>query len=641
MKINKLCLGLVGMMALVFSACSSDEDYTSGDWNATSDYANVAFVETTKSIELDPTDATTVPIQLERRNTKGSVTVPITIEENDGNVFSITQATFADGDSLTTIYANFPSAEVGKPYTMKLQISDPTVASYYSSNTIYTLSVTRVKWNDAGYYIDAKGNKVTGYAYYTDDLMTTFYGVSNKTFLTKLQERADKPGYYRLINTYGANYPYNESGDWDASKEYYIFIDATNPKKVFIPKVCETGLKWSDGMFSVYSLAGYYLAKDNADKAADYYGTYANGKITFPKNALLASLAGYKSGALYQGNASGAFKLVIDPSQDLYEAKVPDDFKFKDVYTGQFTSNQLSKVTTAKLQKGEITTTKDGCDSVFKEKYGTLYKIVAPYADGYDLLFTVKSDGTIMVPEGYELQETGMTAVGAKVYAKINAAASTYTDKEITLNITFQNEDGTVVYGTTKEIIANITYTKVGTGDYTYAAMVQETDKGYTLSKRDDKDNVYKISDWFYGVDFIFTWDKTTNNCTVASQYSGYTHSTYGQVFVADLPNYKSTLSYTDYPCYYDPATSTFHFYLVYYVSGGTFGHADETFQVTWDATGAKGMVRATKNVSVNTSKLRLNRSLKRSSRLIPHRVEIKSTLNPFMKFFGYDTPLL
>ena len=607
MKINKLYIGLIGMMALTFSACSSDEDYTTGDWNATSDYANVAFVETSKSIELDPTDATTVPIQLKRRNTKGSVKVPITINQNDGNVFTITDANFADGDSLTTIYANFPTAEVGKPYMMKLQISDPTVASYYSANTVYTFNVTRVKWNDAGYYINENGEKVTGYANYTDDFVTTFYGVNNVVFPTKLQERADKPGYFRMINTYGANYIYNEDGDWDKTKDYYIFIDATNPNKVYIPKACATGMAWGDGMFYVYSKAGLYLSKDDDTekaKAEDNYGTYANGKITFPAKSLLAALSGYNNGSFYEANAKGAFKLVIDPSKDLYEAKVPDDFDFKNVFTGQFTSNQLGTVTSVKFQRGEITRNKDKCDSVFNAKYGTLYKVVAPYTSGYDLLFTAKKDGTVMVPEDFELQETGMTAVGEKVYAKINTVASTYTDKEITLNITFQNEKGTVVYGTTKEIIANITYTKVGTGAYTYAVLDDKTDPGYTLSQRDDKDNVYKISEWGGGVDFIFTWDKKTNNCVVGQFYTGITDSQYGDIYVSDVPSYSNKQTYDKYPCYYNPDTKTFHFNLVYFNESNALAVKEEIFAVTWDATGAKRLVRTASRISAGTAKL-------------------------------------
>jgi hypothetical protein len=624
-KFFKLSI-LTILTILGLSSCTDDYKYDStGEWNAKDGYANVSFVKTSENVELDPTDATQHAITLHRTNKTGAVTVPITISQNDDNVFTLTNATFADGDSLCTFYVNFPSAEIGKTYTLKLVLDDPTVASFYSDKNAYTMNVTRVKWNDVGYYIDDKGNKVTGYAKYTDDFVTGFFGIDNLTFPTKLQERADKPGYFRMVNTYGANYGYNEAGDWDANNNYYIYIDATNPKKVYIPHSCNSGMTWSYGTFYMSSLSGYYLAKNKAADAEKYYGTYANGKITFPKGALLVAMSKYQSGGFYSANGKAAFKLVIDPSLDLYEATIKDDVDWSLLFKGLFTSSRLGTVENKSLYVGKINKNKDNCDVRFADTYGTPYLLHDPYVAGYDLVFCVTKDGVVKIPSEYTLQETGRDAMGDPIYAKINGGASKYTKNEITLNITFQNATGTLVYGTSNEVIANITYTTVGTGKYTYTVMYDnpDTEGPYTISKRDDKDNVYKISEWFNGVDFIFTWDKTTNAVTVPSQFTGYTHPSYGAVNVEDMSSYSE--KYAEKKSYYDPATKTFHFLVVYYVSAGAFGGDDETFEVTWNTSGAK--VSPKMSIS-EIKKLTPDRNDKRRSHFTPTVVNIKEAVN-------------
>ena len=206
--------------------------------------------------------------------------------------------------------------------------------SLYSEAPATKLTVTRVKWNDAGFYLDENGNKVEGMCMFTDDFVTGFFGVDNVSYPIKVQERSDKPGYFRLINVYGEAYVYNEPGDWDDSKDYFIYIDATNPKKVYIPHYCEVGMDWGYGMFSISSMAGYYISKGTPEKADDYYGTYANGKITFPKEALLINMASY-SANFYNCNSAGMFTVVLDPTLNPYRADIKKDFDFSLDYEGQ------------------------------------------------------------------------------------------------------------------------------------------------------------------------------------------------------------------------------------------------------------------------------------------------------------------
>lgn len=185
--------------------------------------------------------------------------------------------------------------------------------------------------------------------------------MENIEFPTRIQEREDKPGYFRLINTYGAGFPYNEPGDYDADNDYYIFIDATDPDKVFIPSACPVGMDWGYGMFYMHSFAGYYRAK-NDPKADDYYGTYANGVISFPKGALMIAMADYNDGGLYASNNNGLFRIVLDPSKLKYEASLEEDFTWEEVFDGEYSSESLGTTGKAKLLKGTCVTTTDNCD---------------------------------------------------------------------------------------------------------------------------------------------------------------------------------------------------------------------------------------------------------------------------------------
>ena len=124
------------------------------------------------------------------------------------------------------------------------------------------------------------------------------------------------------------------------------------------------------------------------------------------------------------------------------------------------------------------------------------------------------------------------------------------------------------------------TFSPVGIGTYTYTQFWEGDDEGLVISKS-SADNTYRIGNWGGGTNFEFTWDPSTNQCKVAEQFTGYTHDSYGDVFVSDLPSYSDEVTYDD------PETKTFTFILIYYVSAGYFGMGPETFNVEWNAPAA------------------------------------------------------
>lgn len=588
---------LLAFGALV--SCTDEYEYDgTGAWNATENYSNVAFDKASEEIELEPTAETKYTFTMTRQNTASEAIVPFVIEENTDDVFQVGEVKFAAGDSVATGVVSFDNAEVGKPYTLKLAVTDPNFVSDYSKGIVYSLTINRVKWNPAGFVIQ-NGERYDGYAAYTEDIFTTFFSVQNLTYPVMVQERDDMPGYFRVINPYGENYPYNEEGDYDPTVDSYIIIDATNPDKVYIPKACYMSTDWGYGQFVIWGLAGYYLNKGDAASAEPYFGTYKNGKITFPAGSLLLAMTNYNDGGLYNSNNGGKFALVLDPTLDPYKASIDTDFEWEALYTGAFTSGQLSSSGSATLYKGTCVVNTDACDSVFAAEYGTAYCIESPYAEGYNLFFSVL-DGKVKTISGYEVQSTGMGAMGAEVFAKINQGTSSFSDTEVVLNITFQNADGSIVYGTANETLSNITYTPVGLGTYTYVALASQPTPvpDFVMSKRDDKEDVYCIEQWAGPLggtaNLIFTWNKETNKCTLPTQ-STTLMSQSGEVFISDIAYYAGDAKYYEaYPCVYDPATKTFTFTVFYHIaSGGVFTEnpVAETFTVEFDKAASSAKV--------------------------------------------------
>ena len=621
---------------LAFVACKDDDSPAIGDWNATADYADVYFPTDKQTIELDPADPTTATIQIARRNTKGELTMSLDKNINTDSVFNVSDAVFADGDSIATITVNFPGAEVGKTYNLELTTSDPRYTSFYSDSLLYTLKVTRVKWVPAGFMTvtaadlawassgygdedtrplmveDENGNPVPitnynegdtirGWVHYTDDFITSIYSVTNQTYPVKFQQREDQPHLYRLVNPYGENYIYNDPGDWDTSKDYYFIYDLSDPDAVIMQYDAsspEMGIAWSYGDFILRSLS--------ATGNDQYVGKYENGSITFPASSFYIGMSNYNGGGFrWYANGSGKFEIVVDPSLFKYVISLAD-YDWEELFEGVFTSQQRGTAENAKLYKGILNVTVENADSSFVQEYGTPYLINAPYAEGYDLLFTVK-DGKFYLPEGYRIKPIGLDDnMGNDIYAKINTPECTFSEKEILLNITFVNEDESIEYGTAVESIANLTWTQVGTGTYTYvagayAAQQDEAivDDGLPFSKRDDKDNVYKIGEWFMDEELSFYWDKTTNDVVIPVQYTGLSFEGYGDVYVCDVAQFTGKDAYyQNYPCNYDPTTKTFTFNPIYFIYQQPndyqwLGKVPETFEVEFNENAVNAIYKA------------------------------------------------
>ena len=149
-----------------------------------------------------------------------------------------------------------------------------------------------------------------GMGLYTDDIVGPLFQADPITYEVEVLENVNTPGLYRLKNAYGADYPYNEEGQWDDSMDYYLEINAEDATSVYFEQQ-ELGVNWGYGMMSAVSNAARYIAAGydiETIKANNIeFGTLENGVITFPVNGIIV----FDNDGGYYANRNGAFKLVL------------------------------------------------------------------------------------------------------------------------------------------------------------------------------------------------------------------------------------------------------------------------------------------------------------------------------------------
>ena len=161
--------------------------------------------------------------------------------------------------------------------------------------------------------------KDAGTVQYTDGFMGNFNKtVDGLTWPVKIQSIDAIPGYYRLVTPYGE--------DCTLVKKYsnftadgttqYMYVDATDPDKVFIENYHTTGMTAtsgeSTGPIYLSSKAGYDISKGNVVDASKY-GSFdkTKGTITFPTNALYYCWSKDGKISWSQSNKNGNFKIAF------------------------------------------------------------------------------------------------------------------------------------------------------------------------------------------------------------------------------------------------------------------------------------------------------------------------------------------
>ena len=467
-----------------------------------------------------------------------------------------------------------------------------------------------------------------GMATYTEDLVTTFFSnVDNVSYEVEIQESVEYPGKYRLVNAYGAAYPYNSDGDYDASKNYYIVIDACNPEKVSID-LSYTGMNWGYGEFYVWSMAQYVMANGGTEAdALPYWGKLENGVITFPAQALVSGMG---DEYMNYGNKNGKFSVVL-PGYEL--PQIPTELYMigQDFGGWDWESEGVVSMTPVHSHEGAFWTTRyftAGSGFKFCAKrawdgdFFTLGDDYGFYTDGgncyveADGFYTVYVDlvNNIIAVEPAAVYGIGDCFGGWDVDVEANkfvadgrtlVSRATEYDGELRMYVDapaicddvewwmmeFNIYDGAIVYrgagfdqervqvAANQQVVLDLNagtgYVGVGDDFVFFSDGVYNTEFfggawQQVMEKSQSVPNLYRLPSYIVeGYDLRFHWDEATGAVGLDTREweTGYVHSSYGMIYAK-----AEDISY-------DAAAKTFYFTIQYFVPGkGSFATTVDTY---------------------------------------------------------------
>ena len=298
----------IALTAGFFASCS-----TEGVWDAydTTSEPTYSFEQKESNFVLTPVDTVNqVVVKVFRNNTNGNVTLPLDVKLNNAAMTYDTAAvTFENGKDFAEfiIDVDYANVVIGAKHTASIAFVVDSL-NYTEANA----SLTGNSSTSISILIEYTWQSI-GKALYTDDVVTSpGFGLPAVTYEVETEQAVENPNVIRLKNAHGAAFPYNEAGDYDTKKDYYIVFNCEDPEGVYIDGWCDMGMDWGYGMFSMTSY-GYYMMANGYSfetvKAAGYMGTLdENLCITFPVKGLVMQMADW--GMTY-ANKNGEFKLDL------------------------------------------------------------------------------------------------------------------------------------------------------------------------------------------------------------------------------------------------------------------------------------------------------------------------------------------
>lgn len=374
-------------------------------------------------------------------------------------------------------------------------------------------------------------------------------------------------------------YYINGVGGWNYT-QYDDIIQVVFPGCTLVDYTVEAEAGESvDGELPVYFTLG-------ADVDSVAYAVYEGTVSTAARERYVASIsAGTETNAKTLGDAdavsvscdaSGVYTLIavaFDAEKKAqssgyvqfnYVAKGDEETYAVDVKAGLELTSRYEAQGYTKLNSTSFYIYGSGLESV---KYG-LYKTSA-LADVENL--------ASLFDEEEAVSDSILNLVNTTGYADVITGLAPLTDYTLVVLGNNGYLSKAVTAQVTTEGLANIELCK---GDYTYAQFFDGTDEGLTLYRNPNYENTYVIPEWGYGVDFTFTYDPSTGKVKVPAQFIGYTHASYGKVYVGELKDVVSEKSsaYQDIESNYDADSTKFNFAVCYFVSAGVFGAGWEEF---------------------------------------------------------------
>lgn len=523
----------------VFTACTEEETITPA---AKPTGAQVFFSsELPTAYEINPEESS-INVTVSRYDAGEALTVPVTVTKESDKYTIPATVTFAAGETTAQLPVSYVPADIeyGKYETITLGVGDESMTTPYGYST-YSFTIGVTDWTDWGPWNSAGTATYTYNLYWSGDDEGLPFVYRHNIIKTNIYQ-------FKLSNWgYGVDivFEYDEAtGDVTCEPTYTGLADASGYGPLYVAN------------FNYYQ--GVIRGKTPGTDFTPSYGAFdkEEGIIAIPMSYYVSA-----------GTFGAAYEYIY------IDGYTRADVSCDIAYAGKFTAVDESVSVVA-----DVTLGADVTSAFVALVPGDLTdEVLSAIAAGeYENMVEVSQSGEVKFP-ATDMEDGKYTFV---VVSFLNGEFKEYASSSFTY-----------------ETAVGVTWTPIGTGTYTYVAWdaeEAEPDPGYVLSKRDDKDDVYRIEEWFYGVNLVFTWDKATNKCQVDEQFTGYTHPSYGDVYVCDGPTFSSQLA--DKPVLFDPATSTFKFYLVYYCSAGVFARDVDTFEVTFNETsGVKGVARAKK----------------------------------------------
>lgn len=472
---------LAGCMAL--SSCDEVDEYAYTPAEIPTNAQVFFSSELPSSVKLSSAE-NSFDVIVSRANDSSAATVALQVTASEEYFTAPSSVSFEAGSKTATLTIGYDAEKLGfdNAQTIKIVVPEEAATAYGISEYTFT-AVIPAPW------------KSLGMATVVDDYITSFFSVSNVAWEVEIQENEMFPGYYRLVNPYCENYPYNDPGDWDATTDFYLEIHAENPNQVYIP-IQESNLNWGYGNFIFGSLAAYYLNKGDEAQAADYYGKLEDGVISFPKSALLIAMAEYNDAGLYTANGNGAFKVLM-PGVELA------DYSAEVAYAGKLYDAEDNLYILASATLGADV---EEIKMAICAKGGEEALMSAIVAGEVENVVSLTASGTVNIAFDAESASGKYSIVGV-VYGKgevQDAVASTFT---------YTSLSGEAEETWTAMFVGNYyhcvkSYSQSGDGVWSdEKAMLHE---GSTLYVSDADNSRYKIAPWIEG-ELIFTMDEEGN----------------------------------------------------------------------------------------------------------------------------------
>lgn len=415
-KIFRYSLMLL-MSVVAFASCTEDYEYT----GATAEGEQVYFKTTLGSTyELTKNDKS-VEIPVNRINSKGAVTLPITVTAPENSEYTVpTEVTFADGETTANLVVTFDASNMtyGQSETITVALGDEKYSTPYG-RSYYTFTLGMSEWRT-----------MEGKAQYRESFISSLIGTPVLTYAVDIQESVVTPGKYRLVSPYGRGLDIDDSSatefyksfietgslGWDNTVNTNMVIDATDPNFVYIEDSYLGVVISGYGTVHVVNNVVYNLVNGvelDAIKRGrpEWFGKLVNGVISFPAQSQFVNFDTSYEGQYY-GDSNGMFAIAL-PGYEITDFTA--DFEYK----GRFTdTKEVDHV------QGHITLGED----VARAKY-------AVAADGDDIAAIVDGiiDGSVeseVISESSDiefiLEETGTYYVVMVTYNSDDEPSGAY-----------------------------------------------------------------------------------------------------------------------------------------------------------------------------------------------------------------------